>query len=149
MRPRVTEINDLVYIAITLIPHLLYPLARNLFFIFIQTVLDRILVFKLPSPVKQVLQNSFIRKIFCQHQILISASPDCGGVFTQDHGDIASPGFLSSVGYGPNSVCEWEIRLPPNERIKLTWIEFELEPSSSCIFDSVSVCTRSNAQKFF
>ncbi|XP_043479110.1 cubilin-like isoform X2 [Leptopilina heterotoma] len=68
-----------------------------------------------------------------------AASPECGGVFTQDHGDIASPGYLSSVGYEANTVCEWEIRLPPNERIKITWIGFELESSTSCIFDSVSL----------
>lgn len=76
---------------------------------------------------------------FSVQQMMILASPECGGVFTQDHGDIASPGYLSSVGYGANTVCEWEIRLPPNERIKITWIGFELESSTSCIFDSVTV----------
>ena len=70
---------------------------------------------------------------------ICSVSPDCGGVYTQDHGDIASPGFISSSGYGPNMVCEWEIRLPPKERIKITWISFEVESSSTCQFDSVTV----------
>ena len=73
-------------------------------------------------------------------------SPDCGGVFTSDHGDIVSPGYLSLTGYEPNMVCEWEIRLPPKERIKIIWMKFELEMSSGCIFDSVSVGKKSFLQ---
>ncbi|XP_034938584.1 cubilin [Chelonus insularis] len=67
----------------------------------------------------------------------IEGIPGCGGVYTADQGIISSP--MDDSKYKPNMVCEWKIQLPLGERIRLTWITFDIEKSFSCSFDRVSI----------
>ncbi|XP_058802311.1 cubilin [Phymastichus coffea] len=68
----------------------------------------------------------------------IPGSPDCGGVFTADTAEIASPGYHSGQ-YRSDAMCEWEIRLPPGSRIRVQWLDFDVERSRNCMFDSVQI----------
>ncbi|XP_012062648.1 PREDICTED: cubilin [Atta cephalotes] len=71
------------------------------------------------------------------HYSIIEGIPGCGGIFTSATGLINSPGHLSS--YQPNMECEWKIQLPAGERIRASWLKFDLETSSSCQFDFVEI----------
>ncbi|OXU20544.1 hypothetical protein TSAR_014165, partial [Trichomalopsis sarcophagae] len=68
----------------------------------------------------------------------IAGSPDCGGIFTTESGEITSPGYHSGS-YKPGLICEWEIRLPENSRVKINWLHFDVEQSRNCMFDAVEV----------
>ncbi|KAH0948163.1 hypothetical protein HN011_006977 [Eciton burchellii] len=72
------------------------------------------------------------------HYSMIEGIPGCGGVYTAPTGTINSPGHTSST-YGPNMECEWKIQLPVGERIRASWLRFELEHSSSCQFDFIEI----------
>ncbi|RLU24405.1 hypothetical protein DMN91_002494 [Ooceraea biroi] len=72
------------------------------------------------------------------HYSLIEGVPGCGGMYTTPTGTISSPGHASSS-YQPNMECEWKIQLPMGERIKASWLRFDLEHSSSCQFDFVEI----------
>lgn len=63
--------------------------------------------------------------------------PGCGGVYTAAQDIISSPNDQSS--YLPNMLCEWKIQLPIGEKIRITWITFDLEESDSCAFDYLQV----------
>ncbi|XP_015512725.2 cubilin [Neodiprion lecontei] len=67
----------------------------------------------------------------------IEGSPGCGGIYTASSGTITSPNFETR--YDPNLDCEWRIQIPVGERIKLTWVSFDLEGSYSCRWDFVEV----------
>lgn len=67
-------------------------------------------------------------------------------MFTSESGEIVSPGFHSG-NYRPDMICEWEIRLPENSRIRLTWLQFDVESSRTCTMDNVQV--RSRSKLFF
>ncbi|KAK0072795.1 hypothetical protein PV325_010780, partial [Microctonus aethiopoides] len=66
----------------------------------------------------------------------IEGSPGCGGVHTADHGIISTPSEGGAT-YKPNMLCEWKIQLPVGEKIRITWINFNLETSLVCKFDYV------------
>ncbi|EFN66210.1 Cubilin [Camponotus floridanus] len=72
------------------------------------------------------------------HYSTIEGFPGCGGIYTSATGTINSPGHSSS-GYQPNMVCEWKIQMPAGERIRASWLRFNLEQSSSCHFDFVEI----------
>jgi len=63
-------------------------------------------------------------------------TPGCGGTYTSATGIISSPGHSS---YERNMECEWNIQLPAGERIKASWLRFDLESSTECQFDFVEV----------
>lgn len=52
-------------------------------------------------------------------------------------GVVYSPNFPWS--YPSDISCEWRIRAPTGQRVKLTFIKFNLETSSSCAYDYVKV----------
>ena len=52
----------------------------------------------------------------------------CGGIFTSLNGSITSPGY-PNVNYPNNADCQYEIRVPRDRRIVLTFDEFSLQPS--------------------
>lgn len=63
--------------------------------------------------------------------------PGCGGVYTNDQGEIRSPS-LNGV-YPTDITCEYKIVLSENNRIKITFLSFKLEDSELCEFDYVKV----------
>ena len=63
--------------------------------------------------------------------------PGCGGHLTNAAGTFRSPAHPES--YDDNLNCEWVIRVPPNDRIKLTFHQFELEHEQDCEFDYLEV----------
>ncbi|KAH0568173.1 hypothetical protein KQX54_019308 [Cotesia glomerata] len=67
----------------------------------------------------------------------IEGMPGCGGVYTAEQDFISSPNDKST--YLPNLLCEWKIQLPVGERIRITWIDFDIEDSDHCAFDSVQI----------
>nr|XP_012218853.1 PREDICTED: cubilin-like [Linepithema humile] len=71
------------------------------------------------------------------HYSVIEGTPGCGGTYTSESGTISSPGH-SSV-YQPNMECEWKIQLPAGGQIRVSWLRFDLEPSTSCKFDYVEI----------
>ena len=73
-----------------------------------------------------------------EHFFVVLGSPDCGGIFTSESGEIVSPGYHSDS-YRTDMICEWEIRLPEGSRVSLKWLNFEIERSRNCMFDSVQV----------
>ncbi|CAG0886629.1 unnamed protein product [Darwinula stevensoni] len=60
-----------------------------------------------------------------------SAAQECGGILTESHGEIASPGYPES--YPPSTTCEWEIQAPPTRKIILSFVDFNLEDTPDCI----------------
>ncbi|XP_046746481.1 cubilin-like [Diprion similis] len=67
----------------------------------------------------------------------IEGSPGCGGIYTTPSGTITSPNFETR--YDRNLDCEWRIQIPVGERIKITWVSFDVETSTSCSWDFVEV----------
>jgi cubilin len=64
--------------------------------------------------------------------------PGCGGVFTESQGVISSPQHPEPYAHGMD--CEYLIRLPASdERIVLTFLQFELESGPNCRYDHVEV----------
>ncbi|OCT80030.1 hypothetical protein XELAEV_18026848mg [Xenopus laevis] len=64
-------------------------------------------------------------------------SYSCGGVLTDRSGVISSPNFPQLY---PNSAfCSWEIRVPPNKQVELTFLHIDLEIAPNCMYDSVTI----------
>ncbi|XP_064472120.1 cubilin-like [Ornithodoros turicata] len=63
--------------------------------------------------------------------------PGCGGLLSGTKGRFTSPNYPES--YNHNIVCEWEIRVPLNERVELRFEDFELESGRSCRWDYVEI----------
>ncbi|KAF8777573.1 Cubilin like protein [Argiope bruennichi] len=61
----------------------------------------------------------------------------CGGLLTTPTGRISSPNFPDV--YENNLNCEWLIRIHPDNRLKVTFQEFNLEPHSNCSFDYLEI----------
>ncbi|XP_061569576.1 cubilin-like [Cololabis saira] len=62
---------------------------------------------------------------------------DCGGLQDGDGGVISSPNYPGL--YPSPSRCAWLLEAPPGHTIKLTFSYFNLEPHSTCGWDSVTV----------
>lgn len=67
--------------------------------------------------------------------------PGCGGIYTSPDGIISSPPDLSGKisSYLDNLNCEWHIKMPLDQKIKLTFIKFDTEFSTSCSLDFLEV----------
>lgn len=74
---------------------------------------------------------------------IVLGAPDCGGIYTGESGEIISPGYHSGA-YRPNMICDWEIRLPDTNSIRIKWLNFDVERSRNCMFDSVQVYSEKN-----
>jgi cubilin len=58
----------------------------------------------------------------------------CGGLVTSPRGQLTSP--LHPERYDHNLLCEWIIRLPPEDRVSISFDQFELERGGSgCAYD--------------
>ncbi|KAM4770978.1 scavenger receptor cysteine-rich domain-containing protein DMBT1-like [Rhinophrynus dorsalis] len=73
------------------------------------------------------------------HELLqiLDAGPSCGGLLIQYSGVINSPNFPNS--YPAQSNCTWDIRTFVGYYIELRFLNFDLEPSPSCIYDWVII----------
>ncbi|XP_041477095.1 extracellular serine proteinase-like [Lytechinus variegatus] len=65
------------------------------------------------------------------------ADPTCGGFFNATSGVFASPNYPAS--YDNNADCDFDFTAAEGEVISLTFNNFELESSSTCSYDSVSI----------
>ncbi|XP_041420427.1 deleted in malignant brain tumors 1 protein isoform X3 [Xenopus laevis] len=61
----------------------------------------------------------------------------CGGFLTGRTGVISSPNFPQL--YPNNAFCSWEIRVPPNKQVELTFLHIDLEIATNCVYDSVTI----------
>lgn len=61
----------------------------------------------------------------------------CGGTFTTMSGVLQSSRYPEN--YPADLLCQWVIQLPPQYRIRLEFMDFELEASTSCQYDFVLV----------
>ena len=61
----------------------------------------------------------------------------CGGVFTANHGSIASPNYPSI--YPRSTLCSWLIRAEPGFIIRLSFNVFSLETKRNCTNDFVEI----------
>ncbi|KAG1661332.1 Cubilin [Nymphon striatum] len=61
--------------------------------------------------------------------------PGCGGTLTKTRGSLSSPNFPDQ--YPNGLLCDWLIRIHPEEKIELTFTKFDIEDHSSCKFDYV------------
>ncbi|CAG0894797.1 unnamed protein product [Darwinula stevensoni] len=60
-----------------------------------------------------------------------SVGQECGGVLTEPHGKVQSPGYPDF--YPPNAHCKWVIQAPSNRKIILTFDDFNLDDKGNCI----------------
>ncbi|VVC39264.1 EGF-like, conserved site,EGF-like calcium-binding domain,CUB domain,EGF domain,EGF-like calcium- [Cinara cedri] len=73
---------------------------------------------------------------------LVTGVPGCGGIHTAPMGIITSPTDFSSdtTQYLNNLKCEWHIKIPLNQKIKLVFIKkFILEFSEDCSSDFLEI----------
>ncbi|XP_046392545.1 cubilin-like [Ischnura elegans] len=63
--------------------------------------------------------------------------PGCGGLHTTPSGEIISPN--SPNDYSHNVNCQWIIRVPIGERVKIIFTRFNVEDSRGCRFDFVEI----------
>lgn len=70
---------------------------------------------------------------------VVEGVPGCGGTYTRSRGDITSPIDIVTGSYKNNLVCDYVIRMPKDTRIKLEFMSFKLEESSTCKFDRLEV----------
>ncbi|XP_045623432.1 cubilin [Procambarus clarkii] len=64
-------------------------------------------------------------------------SPGCGGLLTNDMGEFSAPTI--SDAYEHNLHCEWVIRVPPGETIRLNFSDFHLENHRACRWDYLAI----------
>lgn len=71
---------------------------------------------------------------------LMSATPGCGGSYVKPKGVIASPrGSAENGNYDHNMICEYEIQMPKNSRVKIEFVKFKIEAATTCTSDKVEV----------
>ncbi|XP_078391727.1 cubilin [Cetorhinus maximus] len=62
---------------------------------------------------------------------------ECGGIQTGENGLISSPNYPSQ--YNPLTHCAWRLEAPEGHTITLNFVYFDLEPHSTCSWDSVTI----------
>lgn len=67
----------------------------------------------------------------------------CGGVLTRPSGVFSSPNYPNE--YPINTHCHWTISMPPGYVIELTVYNFNMESSSNCRYDGLTI---SNTEDF-
>ena len=59
-------------------------------------------------------------------------------MLVEPSGHINTSGFPNTL-YAPNSNCTWIIDLPTYKSIELTFVEMDIEESSNCVKDRVTI----------
>ncbi|XP_007894517.1 tumor necrosis factor-inducible gene 6 protein [Callorhinchus milii] len=62
---------------------------------------------------------------------------ECGGILTDPERAIKSPGYPDE--YEDQQICYWHIRLKYGQRIKLSFLEFDVEEDMSCLSDYLEI----------
>lgn len=75
---------------------------------------------------------------------VVEGTPGCGGTYTAPKGDIVSPINIADGKYKHNIICDYVIQLPRDSRVRLEFITFALEDSTTCKFDRVEVYSSRN-----
>lgn len=63
----------------------------------------------------------------------------CGGIITRPGLTITPPTDSTTSGYQHSARCSWIIIAPKDHIVQLTFVAFNLESSTDCTYDSVSV----------
>ncbi|PFX21360.1 G-protein coupled receptor GRL101 [Stylophora pistillata] len=71
------------------------------------------------------------------HPVPLKATQECNGDFTNSAGFIFSPHFPGY--YPPLTLCHWTIKVPPENIIKLRFLEFQLEDHPTCYNDYIEI----------
>lgn len=61
----------------------------------------------------------------------------CGGMLTTASGAFSSPNY--PLAYHPNAECYWNIRTSQGSQLQLSFSDFHLESSSTCLYDYLAV----------
>ncbi|XP_077342767.1 scavenger receptor cysteine-rich domain-containing protein DMBT1-like isoform X3 [Lithobates pipiens] len=72
-----------------------------------------------------------------EHWFTTAPNYTCGGVLTYPSGVFSSP-FYPGL-YPNNALCIWEIRVLPGHTVDLSFLYMDLEYTSSCSYDSVTI----------
>uniref|UniRef100_A0A669CXL1 Tumor necrosis factor-inducible gene 6 protein n=1 Tax=Oreochromis niloticus TaxID=8128 RepID=A0A669CXL1_ORENI len=64
-------------------------------------------------------------------------SKECGGVLTEQQKIIQSPGFPEE--YEDEQICYWHIRVRLGQKIRLHFMEFDVEDDTECLADYLEV----------
>ncbi|XP_052697133.1 cubilin-like isoform X2 [Crassostrea angulata] len=96
----------------------------------------------LPDPIISPSANLWMRfrtdvSIVDRGFALTYAYTDCGGVLTEDNGEILSPNFPNN--YNHSDACAWLILAPEGAKIQVTFKNFSLENHPRCNFDYVDI----------
>ena len=73
---------------------------------------------------------------YCMSFICLTAK-ECGGVLTDQQKTIQSPGFPEE--YQDEQICYWHIRVRLGQRIRLHFMEFDVEDDTACLADYLEV----------
>lgn len=85
---------------------------------------------------KLCIKNIFEKTNHCMLFTCLTAK-ECGGVLTDQQKIIQSPGFPEK--YQDEQICYWHIRVRLGQRIRLRFLEFDVEDDASCLADYLDV----------
>uniref|UniRef100_A0A3P9I6Z6 Adhesion G-protein coupled receptor G6 n=1 Tax=Oryzias latipes TaxID=8090 RepID=A0A3P9I6Z6_ORYLA len=84
--------------------------------------------------------------MFLHRNVRSCSSTDCNAVLREAEGGFTSPCYPQSY---PNLLtCTWKMQAPPGYIIQLSFLDFELEEASGCMYDQVVVNTGNADAKF-
>uniref|UniRef100_A0A3B5BET6 TNF alpha induced protein 6 n=1 Tax=Stegastes partitus TaxID=144197 RepID=A0A3B5BET6_9TELE len=69
--------------------------------------------------------------------LVFPTAKECGGVLTEQQKVIQSPGFPDE--YQDEQICYWHIRVRLGQRIRLNFLEFDVEDDTACLADYLEV----------
>lgn len=82
-------------------------------------------------------QKLIIQSIKYDIFLLCLAAKECGGVLTDQQRIIQSPGFPDE--YQDEQICYWHIRVRLGQRVRLHFLEFDVEDDTACLADFLEV----------
>ena len=68
---------------------------------------------------------------------MFHTAKQCGGVLTEQQRQIRTPGYPGE--YEDEQICYWHIRVRYGQRIRLHFLDFDLEDDTSCMADYLEV----------
>ena len=63
--------------------------------------------------------------------MLDSGIPGCGGLLTAPPGEFTSPQHPQT--YELNLDCQWVVRVPRGDRVKITFLVLDIESHENCV----------------
>ncbi|XP_026146520.1 adhesion G-protein coupled receptor G6 isoform X8 [Carassius auratus] len=74
------------------------------------------------------------------------SSVSCNVVLTDSQGSFTSPCYPND--YPPSQSCKWTIQAPTGFIVQITFLDFELEEASGCIYDRIDIKTGTSDTNF-